>query len=198
MASSKSESLHIGFMTALGIPERNFVAGLLITNRFGRPLEFQCTTPIKPNRTQEILYGPTLVPFILGELISKALIQKVSIKPTLVVTDHLEIHELRNHVDVPVICLAESDDDSNKADPLMGVGEVTRIGQLINNEDQTEASETSVTVGQHVFAVHPEHISDWQLVSESLRLLNHCEPDFVEPLERVREALAETVNLAAA
>ena len=57
-----NEQLRLGFLTAIHLEHRGHVAGLLVTNKYGRPLEFQCTAPVRPNRTQELLYGPTLVP----------------------------------------------------------------------------------------------------------------------------------------
>src|SRR5690554_6260826 len=101
-ANGKQNDFRLGFLAAVEIPDRGFVGGLLVTNRMGRPLEFQCTTPVKPNRTQQILYGPTLVPFILSELIGRTSIDKAGVKPDLILTEQPEILELRNHVSVPV------------------------------------------------------------------------------------------------
>ena len=100
--NGKQDQFRLGFLTAIEIPDKGFVGGLLVTNHFGRPLEFQCTMPVKPNATQEILYGPTLAPFVLGELIGGALIEKAGIKPDLILTDCEQILELRNHVSAPV------------------------------------------------------------------------------------------------
>ncbi len=102
------EHVRLGFLTAVEVPERGYVGGLLVTNRFGRPLEFQCTSPVKPNRTQEILYGPTLVPFVLGELIGRTLLDKVAVKPHLVLTEQPEMLEVRQHVSLPVACIDEN------------------------------------------------------------------------------------------
>ena len=77
----------MGFLTEIRIGERGYVGGLLVTNHLGRPLEFQCTAPVKPNRTQEILYGPTLVTFLLAELIGRTLVEKIGVKPHLVLVD---------------------------------------------------------------------------------------------------------------
>src|SRR5260221_696610 len=67
-AHGKQDRLRLGFLTAIEVADKGFVGGLLVTNHCGRPLEFQCTVPVRPNSTQEILYGPTLIPFLLGEL----------------------------------------------------------------------------------------------------------------------------------
>src|SRR5258708_34263760 len=101
-ATGKQEQLRLGFLTAIEVSDKGFVGGLLVTNHNGRPLEFQCTVPIKANPTQEILYGPTLAPFILGELIGGTLVEKSGIKPQLILTDQLQSLELRNHIHRPV------------------------------------------------------------------------------------------------
>ncbi len=106
-ADSGKELFRLGFLTAIEVPERGYVGGLLVTNQFGRPLEFQCTAPLKPNRTQEILYGPTLVPYVLGDLIGRTLIEKVGIKPHLVLTERHELLGLRELVEIPVACVDE-------------------------------------------------------------------------------------------
>ena len=113
--SRDDEQVRLGFLTAVEVPERGYVGGLLVTNRFGRPLEFQCTSPVKPNRTQEILYGPTLVPFVLGELIGRTLLEKVGVKPHLVLTEQPEMLEVRQHVSLPV---AYIDANGSEAEPL--------------------------------------------------------------------------------
>jgi hypothetical protein len=101
----KRDHFRLGFLTAVEVPEKGFVGGLLVTNRFGRPLEFQCTAPVKANRTQEILYGATLKPYLLAELIGRTLVDKVAVKPHVVLTEHAELLDLREHVGIPVACL---------------------------------------------------------------------------------------------
>src|SRR5579871_5685919 len=101
-ANGKQETLRLGFLTAIETPDNGYVGGLLVTNHFGRPLEFQCTVPVRPNATQTMLYGPTLAPFLLGELIGGTLVEKAGVKPQLILTDRAHILELRNHIDQPV------------------------------------------------------------------------------------------------
>ena len=55
--SAKTDQLRLGFMETIEVEGRGHIGGLLITNQNGRPLEFQCTTPVRPNRPQEILLG---------------------------------------------------------------------------------------------------------------------------------------------
>ena len=85
--NANQKQFRIGFMSTVGDSQSGFIGGLLVTNHLGRPLEFQCTTPVKPNSSQQILYGPTLVPYILADLIGKTLIDKATVKPELVLCD---------------------------------------------------------------------------------------------------------------
>lgn len=164
--TGNSEQLRLGFMAALEVDGRGHVGGLLVTSHTGRPLEFQCTTPVKPDRTQEILYGRSLRPWLLGELIGSTLLQRVSIKPDLVVVRDEEMLELRNHTEVPVACLDESD-SSDAAD--------------------------SQAIGGRQLHFHDGHTDDAAFV-ESRAHLVPGQADLLEPLDRVHEALTETVK----
>ena len=77
----------IGFLTVCDYAEAGICGGYLILNAGGRPLEFHCTAPVKANRAQEILYGPTLKPFLYGEQIGQTLIGRAKVGPLVVVTD---------------------------------------------------------------------------------------------------------------
>lgn len=123
-AEGNREQFRLGFLTAVEVPQRGYVGGLLVTNHFGRPLEFQCTTPVQPNRTQEILYGPTLVPFILGELIGRTLVEKVGVRPDVLLTDSVDLLGLREHVSLPVAWVESTidrsvDEDAKAATPAV-------------------------------------------------------------------------------
>ncbi len=76
MSSSTQKSMPagIGFLSVIEHDELGLFGGYLVLNMAGRPLEFHCTSPVRPNRAQEILYGPTLRPFLFGEQIGQALL----------------------------------------------------------------------------------------------------------------------------
>lgn len=101
------DDLRIAFLAPFTPAENTFLGGLLVTNRLGRPLEFQCTEPVEPNRTQVLLYGPTLRPYIFTELIGRTLVGRTSIRPHLVLVDAADVLPLRELVDVPVACIGE-------------------------------------------------------------------------------------------
>ncbi len=174
-ANGKQEQLRLGFLTAIEIPEKGFVGGLLVTNHCGRPLEFQCTVPVRPNATQTILYGPTLAPFILGELIGGTLVDKAGVKPHLILTDRMQILELRNHVDQPVALI-----------------ELPTQGDIARDAD----APLSLRLGRQIVRFHPSHGEDHLTISRSAQHIP-ADADLQEPFERVREALQETLRSGA-
>lgn len=178
-SKERKDQIRLGFMTAVEIGDRSFVGGLLVTDRFGRPLEFQCTTPVKPNRTQELLYGPTLVPFILGDLLGKALMAKVSVKPSLIMTSRIEMLELRSKVDVPIIYDEASTEAGSKSSSATG---------LANQQ---------VRIGRQTFRTHEEFTDDRTTVEQISQQLSD-DANMHEPLARVGEALKETMSTVTA
>lgn len=94
----------LGFLTVLQEPS-GWVGGYLITNSWGRPLEFRLTTAVQPNRVQAVLYGPTLTEYLHADLIGKTLVEKTAAKPDLIVTDSPAALGLRGRVDVPTVSL---------------------------------------------------------------------------------------------
>lgn len=169
--SGHSEQIRLGFLAAVEVEGRGYVGGLLVTNQNGRPLEFQCTTPVKPDRTQEILYGKMLRPWLLGELIGQTLLQRVSIKPDMILTSDPDILELRNHIETPVACMLDSKNNRN---------------------DQLDI-EATAQMGGRKLRFHSTHQDDSKFVSKQSHLLPG-QADLEEPLERVQEALNETIR----
>ena len=178
MPKPATDSLTLGFLTAVEFPGGGFVGGLLMTDRLGRPLEFQCTTPVRPDRTQQILYGPTLTPYLLGEVIGGTLVKKAGVKPGLVLCDSPAMLALRPHTDRPV-ARVEGDDppaEGQSAGPDGG---------------------SAIAFGGRTLHFHPAHGADREFVAGRRDALpEHA--DLAEPFERVREALAETCKSAAA
>jgi len=93
---------NLGFLTVLHEPT-GYVGGYLVTNQWGRPLEFRLSTAVQPNRVQQILYGDFLEPYLYADLIGKTLIDKTSSPAQLVVTDKKAALDLRLRLDVPVL-----------------------------------------------------------------------------------------------
>jgi hypothetical protein len=160
----------LGFLGVVNVAGTGFVGGLLVTNQLGRPLEFQCTTPVKPNRTQEILYGPTLASFVCAELIGKTLFERLQVKPQLIVCDQPEMLALRSVISLPVALILPK---------------------------SAKVEERAIRAGAHQLRLHADFAGDLELVTEIAKSFPG-DADLIEPLERVREALQETLRSGAA
>ncbi len=190
----KESDLRLGFLTALDLSDHGTVAGLLVTNRFSRPLEFQCTTPVKPNRTQQLLYGPTLRPFLLGELLTRPLVEKVGVKPHVIFTDQPEVLGLREFVSVPVVHVTDAPDssvsDSSSADAAGAGGDRTEPLAPDAGGPSVPAEAVGLRFRRQWLRVDAAHAPDRPLLERLVRMLPE-QLDLREPLERVREALKE-------
>ena len=184
--TGKPNPFRIGFLTALEVPEQGFVGGLLVTNRHGRPLEFQCTAPVKPNRTQELLYGPTLSGFLLGELIARTLLEKVGVKPHLILTEREEILELREHVSIPVACLGR---DAVAAASSSGSAAESAAAVALDSGE-------TIRLGRQMLRLHAAHLDDREEIQKECHQVPQ-DADLREPFDRVRGALLEPVRSGA-
>lgn len=115
-----------GFYSVLEIESIGFCGGYLVLNQIGRPLEFHCTLPIKPERSQEILFGESLKQFLICEHIGPPLIGKAKHKAGLILVNQPEALLLEKQVasTVALIAASESNDpkasvDVQTADPQM-------------------------------------------------------------------------------
>src|SRR5437016_8974065 len=106
----------LGFLTVLEHSQHGLMGGYLVLNSSGRPLEFHCTAPVKPNRAQQILYGPTLIPYLYGEQIGQTLLAKGGQTPLVICTDVEPALCMRQFAAAPVVLVvpeANGEDESN-------------------------------------------------------------------------------------
>ncbi|MBD3673051.1 MAG: hypothetical protein HUJ26_05950 [Planctomycetaceae bacterium] len=170
--TASRDTLRLGFLTTVEQANDCFVGGLLITNHLGRPLEFQCTTPVRPNSTQKILYGPTLKPFVMTELIGKTLYERADVKPDVLLVEDDDLLGLRELIDKPVACLSLE----------------SQVPAMVGGPE-----EEPLTLGQQHLRVHHAHDTDRGSILKRSHLLPE-QADLQEPFERVREALQEVLN----
>jgi len=195
-ANSHKSKPALGFLTVTEHPQYGLFGGYLILNMAGRPLEFHCTAPIKPNRAQEILYGPTLEKFIYGELIGQTLIEQRTPPPLLVCTDREPALAAREFVSAPLVlvlpCQPQTEpreggqspaaDESEKffrLDAAHGGGPRLAIFQL----------------GRNRLALPERAEEDRRLIAERLAGLDESF-DLAEPFQRIREAIEEARQAA--
>jgi hypothetical protein len=187
-----SAEFSFGFMSAIETPEYGHFGGYLIVSPLGRPIEFHCTSPVKPSRAQEILYGPTLRPFLIGEQICGALLKAAKSTPRLILTDSAAILSARTRAASPVALLV-----------------VPAKLNVANTDDSCEYSEVDASTPKLIppqhFAGHLE-VAGYELIMPSgfeeerhavaelaAHLSNHV--DLAEPFGRIHEAVREAQRI---
>jgi hypothetical protein len=169
---------NLGFLTVL--QEANgFLGGYLVTNTWGRPLEFRLSSAVQPNRVHQILYANTLHPYICADLIGKTLVEKAGVGVHLVVTDREAVLDLRLKLEAPVLWLASAEDARTQALARDGA----ELGPAAN--------------GRGKLYCHPRFRAD---VAAGRELLSRLDStfDLAEPFSRIREAIAEARKMGVA
>jgi hypothetical protein len=100
--------INLGYLVVLQ-DNGGYVGGYMVINSLGRPLEFRLSSAVQPNRVQQVLYGPTLVPYICGDLIGKALVEKAGVPVQLVLTTCEQALDLRLKLETPVAWLTDEE-----------------------------------------------------------------------------------------
>jgi hypothetical protein len=153
--------LNLGYLVVLQ-ENGGYVGGYMVINSLGRPLEFRLSSAVQPNKVQQILYAQTLEPYICGDLIGKALVDKAAVPASMILTTSEPALDLRQKVDYPVVLLDEQALADEKAIAL------PRGGSL---------------------RLHPQFPQDREAVALLLEQLGNL--DLREPFGRVRDALSE-------
>ncbi len=160
----------IAYYTVVQEERTGWTGGLLLLNSGGRPLEFQCTLPVRPSRAHSILFGPTLRDHIIGDVIGPLLVSKCRAPISMLCCDQPEALRLEQSVSVPVALVdeaAEEDEGPIAEDSLAGSTTTTLAGSTIH--------------------IRVEHYDAVQKIAAKLADF----PDAVEPFERIREAIKE-------
>ena len=194
-----------GFLTVVADPHCGLCGGYLILNPAGRPLEFHCTTPIKPNRAQEILYGPTLESFLYGEQIGRTLIQEGGHSPLVVFTDREPVLAARDFVPMPVTLVLPDDTGEGGREGMKEVGSASARDQQVAPSlsarvvriDRAHGGPRLLTfeLGRNRVAVQERLQQDRQLTVERLAGLADSF-DLAEPFGRIRDAIDEARQAA--
>ena len=172
-----SQSPSFGFITVTDLGGAVIIGGYLILNAMGRPLEFHCTTPVKPNRAQEILYGATLEPYLHGEQIGQALVANGQVQPDLILTDRRSVLSLREFSTMPVVYLMDRSTD--------GSAEVALRDPTLISFSADELS----------FCLEARHEKDRETI-QAMVLARRANWDLREPFERITDAIGELQKAA--
>jgi hypothetical protein len=172
--SQTPNNLNLGFLTVIQ-NGNGYAGGYLVTNLWGRPLEFRLTGTVEPSRVHEVLYGVTLKPYLCADLIGKALIEKTTTPVQLLVTDHDLTLDIRHRVQTPVLLVLAGGQASMPADGVLRPPQENRPA-LVR---------------------HRRYPDDDAAIRN---LVDKLDPtfDLLEPFSRIREAMIEVGNASAA
>ncbi len=158
----------LGFYQTVQQPSGEISGGILITSHLGRPIEFQCSLPIRPNPTQQTLYGSTLRPFLVGELIASALRDRLDLKPDVLLVNDPDAINPHTWEATPILCFQK---------PRAGAVERTFRGDVLST---TAAYAARL---DEILQLLEKHVPETA--------------DLKEPLGRVEQALKEALGQAA-
>jgi len=177
-SGDKKPAAAIGFYTVVSHEQHGLFGGLLLLNRAGRPLEFHCTAPLKPNRAQEILYGTTLESYLYGEAIGHALLTKASTRLEFVCVDRAASLAVREFTDSPVMLVSAAAGSADSETPLF------------RTDAAHERTLRPFALGRHRAAVHRRFAEDEARVTTCVAELGDAF-DLLEPFDRIRGAIDE-------
>ncbi len=166
--SNPMDKNRLGFLTIATDNAQARIGGILLVNASGRPLEFHCTAAVKPNRAQEILYGPTLGEYLCGEQIGMALCDAIKQNPSMVLTDIPEVLALRPLVEFPL---------------LLVVTEKNKLQKFPSELVQSAYGESTVCVRNP----YEKDLSAAEVIFDQVAV----NLDLEEPFGRIDEAISE-------
>lgn len=166
--STSAQSTNLGFLSVFQ-DTGGYAGGFLVTNSWGRPLEFRLSSAVQPNKVQQILYGDTLQAHVCGEVIGKTLIEKTATPVQCVILDNPLALDVRLRIEIPV-ALKHAVFDPDQPPP----------GLLIQSQ---------------IYCHHryPEDIAPVRAMIEKLGAF-----DFAEPFARIRGAMNEARRMGVA
>jgi hypothetical protein len=201
MGASQFNSLPaIGFLSVVEIPDRGLVGGYLVVTSGARPIEFHCTTPVRANRAQEILYGPTLGPYLYGEQIGQTLLARPRSQPILALTDVEGVLAARHFTSLPVVYVLPPDPES---EPAAGMQHADPREASERGEEAAPASDCGrahppCSWDRPIpFGLGPYRLGVHRAFPEDQQVATHCWSgsiggmDLHEPFERIHEAIHE-------
>ncbi|SMP58905.1 hypothetical protein SAMN06265222_106142 [Neorhodopirellula lusitana] len=186
MGSSKDVT--IGYFSTVNTETAGWTGGLLVLNAAGRPLEFQCTLPIRPSKAHEILFGSTLREHLISEVIGPTLLQKCRTPISLLCCQQVEALALQENL--PRVASSPTVTSGTTATDR----QATLVGYM-RGADETRkaisspslAGHCELPIGDATLFVAMELLEATQAAIDGLNDM----VDATEPFERITEAIRE-------
>jgi hypothetical protein len=180
---SDCQETTFAYLSTLESAEHGFFGGYLVISTLGRPLEFHCTAPIRPSRAQQILYGPTLQPYLLGDQICGALLDTAKLKPAVILTDCEAAMHARSRAGAPIVLILGK---RPKLTQGLGIG----TDQVL----QSSATSREFSFDEYDLQLPLGFECDQNEATKAIALLTQ-HVDLAEPFERIHEAIREAQRI---
>jgi hypothetical protein len=189
-----SQETSFGYLSVINSADHGYFGGYLIIGPLGRPLEFHCTAPVRPSRAQQILYGPTLEPFLLGEQIAGTILDAAKLKPRVILANCEPTLYIRSRLSAPIALLRANPREPAAADPASPPAANDASIDFLSKSASSSGPHESFTVATYEFLLPIGFESDRD---EAIRLLSELaeQIDLAEPFDRIEEAIREAQRL---
>lgn len=109
MSRASARNLILGFLTVKETASGGRRGGYLLTNDYGRPIEFHYTSPWRLGKPQHLLFGVT-APLLDAEVFGKPLTDRQTVAPRLVVVNEPSLLAIRRFIPAPAIWVGPTPD----------------------------------------------------------------------------------------
>ena len=155
---------------------KSYRGGALVVDAHGTPLEFRCTSPIRPNAVQRTLYGSSLDPFMLVQLMAKPLLASLREEFHVLLVDDRWFLNVRDENDTPALFVRRHGTDVTGE----GSGDQDKRSALIDSPSGRFAPVVAETFHKNR--------EDTNSVSSVLQDAS-AHIDLLEPFQRIQRAL---------
>ncbi len=181
MKTGQGADTAIGYLIVDEPSNIGYCGGLLVINELGRPLEFHCSSPIRPTRSQQILYGASLRSYLLNEAIGTVIVKTCKQRLDMLLVNDPASWPLSELLGLALVLVDETT--------------ATRQSESGGEFDHESIHWTPMEIsGQNVRWCSDEIRQPAQL-KQVLQPLA-CRLSLSEPFERIRNALAEAHSMA--
>jgi len=160
-----------------------FAGGLLTTDSELRPLDFRCTTAIRPTALQKALYGDVLRQHLFVDLLGLTLVRAADPQPDLVLFQDPALLYLQRKLEpMPALWVV--------AETGTAGGETGEIRPPVDPQHLTITSLSGSTIGIFVYPGYGERVVQVKALLESVA--THF--DLLEPFRRMLPLLARVLQ----
>jgi len=168
--------------------------GALVTDLATEPIEFRCTTPVRPTKLQKILWGARLSAHVASHLLGMPLLRSLESDYVVVAVRDEDFFEVRGNIEIPVVRLLKHGElefdvpgKSEDMDSIEAEGNSTSH-QQIPDDDSALLESGSGRFEPVVISCHKGYRDDRKRARSILRPIFRTR-DVLEPFERIQRAL---------